>query len=185
MNTAPQTLTTLSAILHALGAGLAALMILVSAPAHAAGGGGDEDKPSEGGASNRFLAGFTLENGDEDEEDDGHPGELDADHPRVVEMPAMVVPLVSQNRLQGYAFVRVRIRIAEGSSVWEIRENQHRALHVLVQASHRHTLSLDDGSAVNHVHAAEVLRDALNEYYGSERVDAVSVYGNDRSLILG
>jgi len=75
----------------------------------AAGGGGGGGGTRDG---NRIQAGFTLDDPEEGEDPaDSHGTD---DNPRVIILPAIVSPLIEDDRLRGYAYLQVRMMVREG-----------------------------------------------------------------------
>ena len=170
----------LKAILLAL-----ALCVPTSMPAHAlggGGGGGDGDKPSGSGSSNRMFLTFSLFGGNSDDEHAEEDGERDED-PRVILMPAVVVPLSVDDRLSGFAYVHLRVRLQDGANIWDVRENLHYALDQLVRAGHRTNLSNEDGTGLDFERAEEVWTGTLGTFYGAAALDWVEVSSADTRLV--
>ena len=165
---------------------LAALMSLcLVAPAFAlgggAGGGGEREGSSSSGASNRLIARFNLFGGSD--EDDGDEEEEERTDPREISMPAIVAPLQSNNRLTGFAYVTVSVRLRDGADIWHARENAHYALDRLVRASFRQSISNPDGTDIDRELAESVWADALSEYYGANVLDYVEVRSADTRMV--
>lgn len=174
----------LKAILLAL-----ALCVPTSMPAYALGGGGagpgggGGDRESGGsGSSNRMFLTFSLFGGNSDDEYSEEESERDED-PRVILMPAVVVPLSVNDRLSGFAYVHLRVRLQDGANIWDARENLHYALDLLVRAGHRANLSNADGTGLDFERAEEVWTGTLGEFYGGNALDWVEVSSADTRLV--
>lgn len=162
-----------------------ALCFPASMPAHAlggGGGGGGGDKPSESSSSNRMFLTFSLFGGNSDDEEAEDEAERDED-PRVILMPAVVVPLSVNDRLSGFAYVHLRVRLQDGADIWDARENLHYALDQLVRAGHRANLSNADGTGLDHERAEEVWTGTLGNFYGGNALDWVEVSSADTRLV--
>lgn len=142
------------------------------------------DEASSGG-SNRISIDWTQDDSDPDEAHRNLMAELGVDdgHPRVVVMPAIVVPLVVDNRLRGYAYIHSRLLIAEGQNSSEIFERTHYALDHLVRASHRHNLTAETGDTVDIELTREVWMQALADYFGEGVIDRMGIMPPDTRLI--
>lgn len=167
------------------------------------GGGGSGGSASGSTASNRIQAGFTIAedgtitsgsgnsshgSGHGVSADDGHgeaaedhgeapaasEGEIDPSHPRLVSLPALVVPLTQDNRLTGYGFVSVRFTVASGFDHWDIREHAHFALDAIIRASHRTPVSDETGETIDRTRAEQVWRAALSQEFGEGVVDRMT-----------
>lgn len=168
----------LKAILLALVLGLPTAM-----PAHAlGGGGGGGDGDSSSSSGNRLTLRFNLFGGGGDEDGYDEDEEEDED-PRVIIMPAVVAPLSQDNRLSGFAYVHLRVRLHEGVDIWDARENLHYALDQLVRAAHRHNMSNEDGTELDQARAEEIWAETLSVLYGGNYLDYVEVSSVDTRLV--
>ena len=165
---------------------LAFLMSLaLSTGALALGGGGSEPPANSGhgssgsGSGNRFALFFNRS----DSETEEHAEEEEQDDPRAFNMPALVVPLSSNGRLTGFAYVSVRVRAADGQNVWTMQENLHFALDALVRAGYRDPLSTADGANLDTEHAREVWREVLQDIYGANSIDRIEIRASDTRLL--
>ncbi|WP_394694557.1 hypothetical protein [Hyphobacterium sp.] len=160
-----------------------ALFSLVLSPSALAGGGG--------GGSSHGSSSYTV-NFDWNDTGDGagttHSSimeELGVDDgdPRVISMPAIVVPLVSDHRLRGYAYVHPRLLVARGNQSRRVQENTHFALDRLIRASHRENLTDASGVTIDRERVREVWLEALAEYFGEGVIEQVSLATPDIRLI--
>lgn len=147
---------------------------LVAPPAESGDGSGDA-----GGRGNRFLTIFNLAGSDEDEEEEAEDEE---DDPRSFTMPTVVAPLSAQGHLTGYAYVQIRVRVATGHNVWDIREDAHYALDAAVRAAFRTSVSNEEGSALDTERAVEVWQAALGEHYGPSAIERIEIRQADTRL---
>ncbi len=154
--------------------GLSAPAFSLVAPPES-GGGSD----NEGSRGNRFLTIFNRAGTDEDEADEEEDDESD---PRNFTLPIVVAPLSSHGYLTGYAYVQIRVRVAAGHNVWDVREDTHYALDAAVRAAYRTSISNDEGSALDDERAAEVWRAALSEHYGPGAIERVEIRHADTRL---
>lgn len=159
---------------------LAILMSVVFASGAYAGGGGGGGGGQ--GSSNRISVRFTptgenliTEEIAADDEDD--------DDPRFMSLPAVVAPLSRNGRLQGFAYVHMRMRVREGSDAWEARSNAHYALDALIRAAHRTPLANEEGTGLDIHLAAEIWAQTLRDYYGEDVVDLVEIRSADTRLL--
>jgi len=148
------------------------------------GGGGGNNRSS--GNDNRFLLIFNRAS---DEDEDGDHGETSPDDeanddPRSFNLPALVAPLSSDGHLTGFAYVRVRVRAADGQNVWSMQENAHYALDALVRAAYRIPVSLPDGRQLDIERAETVWADVLREQYGADAIDHIEIRSSDTRLFL-
>lgn len=155
---------------------------LSGAPAFALGGGGGSSS-----ATTSSVVEIDWLQGDGDFESDlsatmetlGVP----EGHPRIVVMPAVVVPLVYENHLVGYAYIHSRLLVAEGRAGRDFHERTHFALDALVRASHRQMLTNDDGQSINIDRMREVWMDALNQRFGEGVIERIGIMRPDTRLI--
>lgn len=156
---------------------LIALVFGTAPVALAAGGGG-------GGGSrdgNRIQAGFTLDDGEEGEDPaDSHGTD---DNPRVIILPAIVSPLIEDDRLRGYAYMQVRMMVREGVDAWDMRENSHYALDAMIRASHRESITSADGTSIDRDVANRVWMAALAEQFGANVIESLAISAPDTRLI--
>jgi len=156
------------------------LSVWFSSAALASGGGGGHGS-SASGSGNRIVTLFNL-SADEDE-DASEEDEDMAANPRVFTLPAVVAPLSADGRLTGYAYVRVRVRAADGQNVWDMQERTHFALDAMVRAASRIPLSNADGSALDRDLATRVWEAVLRDYYGASAIAEIRV-GMPDTLLL-
>ncbi|WP_417481698.1 hypothetical protein [Maricaulis sp.] len=154
------------------------LSVWFSSAALASGGGGGA---SGSGSGNRFVTLFNL-SGDAEDEDSAEEEEMAA-NPRVFTLPAVVAPLSVEGRLTGYAYVRVRVRAADGQNVWDMQERTHFALDAMVRAASRIPLSNADGSGLDLELATRVWESVLRDYYGASAIAEIRV-GTPDTLML-
>ena len=110
--------------------------LFVSGPAGAGGGGGDKKKDAAG-PTNRVQAGFTLE-GDHEEEALIVPGEAG---PRAVDLPTIGAPMYTDGWLDGYVFMAIRLKVADGNDPWKVREQIHHLTDAIVRQVHNEPIS--------------------------------------------
>ncbi|WP_323761175.1 hypothetical protein [Maricaulis sp.] len=150
----------------------APVLAAASPPAESEGGSG------EGGRSNRILTLFNLA-GSEDEDE---AEEDDSDDPRAFTMPTVVAPLSRDGRLTGYAYVQLRVRVADGQNIWDVREAAHYALDAAVRACYRNSVSNDEGTDLDPERAVRVWEAALREHYGQRAIDHVEIRQADTRI---
>ena len=151
----------------------APVLALASPPAES--GGGSDDR----GSSNRILTLFNLAGSDDEDEVE----EDDTDDPRAFTVPTVVAPLSRDGRLTGYAYVQLRVRVADGENIWDARESAHYALDAAVRASFRHSVSNDEGSDLDPERAVQVWEAALREHYGDGAIDYVEIRQADTRIL--
>ncbi|OLF78033.1 hypothetical protein AWH62_05085 [Maricaulis sp. W15] len=140
----------------------------------------DSGNDSEGGQrGNRILTLFNLA-GSDDEEDEVE--EEDEDDPRSFTMPTVVAPLSREGRLTGFAYVQIRVRIADGQNIWSIRDDAHYALDAAVRAAYRNSVSNVEGSGLDVTRAVAVWQAALAEHYGPRAIERVEIRNADTRL---
>ncbi|WP_421791714.1 hypothetical protein [Hyphobacterium sp.] len=108
---------------------------------------------------------------------------VDDGHPRIVVMPAIVVPLVVENRLRGYAYIHSRLLVSEGENASDIIEQTHFALDRLIRASHRHNLTAESGDTIDIELTRDVWLQALAEYFGEDVIERLAIMPPDTRLI--
>jgi len=139
------------------------------------GGGGGGSSDSGTAAANRFLTFFNR--GDTEAEDAEAEEE---DDPRSFTLPSVVTPLADENgRLTGFAFVLIRVRVAQGRNVWSIQENTHYSLDALVRSAHRIDLSTENGRELNEDRAIEVWSAVMNEMHGVGSIENLEIRSYD------
>lgn len=132
-------------------------------------------------SGNRIQAGFTINNSDANEEEDEFEGVEDS--PRVVILPAIVSPLISDDRLRGYAYLQVRMMVRDGVDAWRIREQSHYALDAMIRASHRESITTADGLGIDREVANRVWMAALAEHFGPNVIDSLVISTPDTRLL--
>lgn len=166
----------LFAVLFALSLSpLAPAPALASAAPPAESSGGSDN----GRSPNRILTLFNLAGSDDDEE----VQESDVDDPRAFSMPIIVAPLSRDGRLTGYAYVQLRVRVADGENIWDVREAAHYALDAAVRASFRNSVSNEEGSGLDPERAILVWETALREHYGQRAIDHVEIRQADTRIL--
>ena len=108
---------------------------------------------------------------------------VDEGDPRVIFMPAIVVPLVVDHRLQGYAYINSRLLVAQNSQARNVQANAHFALDRLIRASHRTNLTAESGDTIDMEHMREVWLEALAEQFGDGVVARVAITPPDIRLL--
>ncbi|WP_421786479.1 hypothetical protein [Hyphobacterium sp.] len=159
---------------------LSALMVLTAPLAHAGGGGG-----SSRTSSNLIDIDWTLGEGSYEAEHSSAIEALGVDegNPRVVVMPAIVVPLVTDNRLNGYAYIHSRVLVAEGQRTSAVVENVHFALDRLIRASHRTNLTAESGDTIDIERTTEVWMATLSDHFGEGVIQRMAIMTPDVRLI--
>lgn len=130
---------------------------------------------------NRIQAGFTINNAEDDAEEAENLGA--DDNPRAVILPAIVSPLISDNRLRGYAYLQVRMMVREGVDAWRIREQAHYALDAMIRASHRESITSADGLGIDREVANRVWMAALTEQFGTNVIESLVISTPDTRLL--
>lgn len=150
------------------------------------GGGGGSSSGGHGssssGTGNRILMLFNRTGDDADQAEEEPESSAD-DDPRVFTLPALVVPLSSDGRLTGFAYVHVRVRAADGQNIWTMQENAHYALDALVRAAYRIPVSTPDGRSLDRERAAAEWTAVLRELYGSRAVERIEIRSADTRLL--
>ena len=146
----------------------------VAPPAESGGGSNDE-----GSRGNRFL---TLFNRAGSEEDEPEEDEVEEDDPRSFTMPTVVAPLSSHGHLTGYAYVQIRVRVAAGHNLWDVRDDAHYALDAAVRAAYRTPVSNEDGTGLDNDRAVEVWLAALGEHYGASAIERIEIRQADTRI---
>jgi len=147
---------------------LLASVLALTAPASGlapAGGGADEPRAvynAHEAAADRTQAAFGP----------------DPSCPRNLDGPAVVVPVVDEQRLTGYAFVVPRVCLKRGDP-FGYRQSMHVLADQLVRAGHRAPFQLDAEGVVlkDATHAA--MLDALASVVDPEQVDRLDLLGED------
>lgn len=154
---------------------------LFSSPVFA--GSGDGDGTSD--RSNGININWNQEDNSADEAHSNAMAELGVNdgHPRIVVMPAIVVPLVVDNRLRGYAYIHSRLLVSEGQNASQIIEQTHYALDRLIRASHRHNLTSETGDTINIDLTREVWLQALAEHFGENVIERLAIMPPDTRMI--
>lgn len=98
--------------------------------------------------------------------------------PRNLDAPAVVVPVVSERRLSGYAFVVPRICLKRGD-VFNYLQRMHLLTDSLLRAGHRAPFELDaEGRVVKDATHAAML-EALAGVVDPDQVDRLDLLGED------
>ena len=108
--------------------------------------------------------------------------EEDEEDPRSFTIPTVVAPLQRDGHLTGYAYVQIRVRVADGQNIWSVREDAHYALDAAVRASFRNSVSNPEGTDLDAGRAVAVWRAALIEHYGPQAIDRVEIRQADIRL---
>ena len=145
------------------------------------GGGGEAEERSSGGGGNRFLTLFNLSGDNAEDEEETY----DDSDPRAFSMPAIVVPLSRNGRLTGFAYVQMRVRVADGHNIWNIQDDAHYALDRLIRAAFRTPLANEAGDQLDHERAEEVFGAELRAYYGADAIDRIDIRNADTRLLTG
>ncbi|MEE2525018.1 hypothetical protein V0U79_01475 [Hyphobacterium sp. HN65] len=153
-------------------------------PAFASGGGGGGSGDNSAN-SNRIAIDWNQDEGSAQAEYESAVAALGVDegNPRVVVMPAIVVPLVVDDRLQGYAYLHSRLLVAEGESTRDVIEHTHFALDRLIRASHRTNLTAESGDTVDIDLTTQVWMDTLAEYFGEGVIQRLAIMTPDTRLL--
>ena len=159
-----------------------ALCSIVLSPAAFAGGGGGGGSGSSGTTIN-FDWNDTGDGPDAAHNSIMEELGVNEGDPRVISMPAIVVPLVSDHRLLGYAYIHPRLLVARGSQSRRVQVNTHFALDRLIRASHRENLTDESGETIDRDRVREVWLAALAEYFGEGVIEQVSLATPDIRLI--
>tara|TARA_R110002072_G_scaffold5008_2_gene33858 strand:+ start:2148 stop:2642 length:495 start_codon:yes stop_codon:yes gene_type:complete len=155
---------------------LVGLYVLGAAAAQAAPPSGGNERNG-----NRIQAGFTLnDEGEAVTEEEDHSMD---DSPRVIILPAIVSPLISDNRLMGYAYMQVRMQVREGVDAWDVRENAHYALDAMIRASHRESITTEDGLSIDREVASRVWMQALADHFGANVVESLAISSPDTRIL--
>lgn len=155
---------------------------LLCVPAAFAGGGGGESSSGSGSAIN-----IDWNQSDHDATSVHHDAMaalgVSDDSPRVIVMPAIVVPLVTDNNLRGYAYIHSRLLVAPRNSPQGVQERTHFALDRLIRVSHRLNLTAEDGVSLDVDRAREAWLEALTEYFGAGVIENLVISPPDVRLI--
>jgi hypothetical protein len=156
--------------------------LLMTPPVFASGGGGGDGSSSNG---NRVTINW---NQGEEDAADAHQSMMedlgvDEGSPRVVTLPAIVVPLVVDDRLEGYAYIHARLLVAEGRNSSRIVEQTHFALDRLIRASHRVNLTAESGDTVDVERLREVWMQALSDHFGPGVIQRLAIMTPDTRLM--
>ena len=108
---------------------------------------------------------------------------VDEGNPRVIFMPAIVVPLVEDHRLQGYAYIHSRLLVAHNNEARNVQANTHIALDRLIRASHRTNLTAESGDTIDVDRMREVWLIALAEQFGEGVVERIVITPPDIRLL--
>lgn len=108
---------------------------------------------------------------------------VDEGSPRVISMPSIVVPLVVNHRLQGYAYIHSRLLVAQGGQARNVQTNTHFALDRLIRASHRANLTAESGDTIDLERMRAVWLEALAEQFGDGIVERVAFAPPDIRLL--
>ncbi|WP_291842812.1 hypothetical protein [Maricaulis sp.] len=127
---------------------------------------------------NRILTLFNRGGAEEEEEAE----EAEEDDPRAFTMPTVVAPLSRNGRLTGYAYVQIRVRVADGQNMWSLRDDAHYALDSAVRAAYRNSVSNAEGTALDVPRAVAVWQAALAEHYGPRAIERVEIRNADTRL---
>lgn len=142
---------------------------LIAGPAVAAGGGGHSSNSKSG---NRYEASWSLAEPEEHARVE--------DSPSLIDMPIIVAPIVVDGRLVNYAFVSLRLDIADGRDPWKVREKTTYLRDAMIRAAHSEPLNdPDNPSQINREKAARVWMAAANRVLGDEAVREVRISNAD------
>lgn len=108
---------------------------------------------------------------------------VDEASPRVISLPSIVVPLVVDHRLQGYAYIHSRLLVAQSSRARNVQANTHYALDRLIRASHRSNLTAESGDTIDVERMREVWLEALAEHFGEGVVERIAITPPDIRLL--
>jgi hypothetical protein len=164
-----------------LACALSALVFLALPAAHAGGGGGGGSRNS----SNLIEIDWTQGEGSYEAEHSSAIETLGVDegNPRVVVMPAIVVPLVADDRLTGYAYIHSRLLVGEGQRTSEVVENVHFALDRLIRASHGTNLTAESGDTIDIDRTTEIWMATLADHFGEGVIERLAIMTPDVRLI--
>lgn len=102
--------------------------VLVGTPAWAAGG----EKNDKSKAENHRVANWAKE------EKKGPAKVADTKKAgQAVDLPVVVLPISDQGKLTNYAYVLVRINLADGQDAWLLRSKSHFLKDAIIRKSHR------------------------------------------------
>lgn len=159
---------------------------LIASPAAFAGGGG-----GGGGSGGSSSSGNLIDidwNQGEGSYEEAHYSLIEAlgvdeGNPRVVVIPAIVVPLVVDNRLTGYAYIHSRVLVAEGQRTSAVVDNVHFALDRLVRASHSTNLTAESGDTVDIDRTIDVWMATLSDHFGEGVIERMAIMTPDVRLL--
>jgi len=141
----------------------------------------ESDSGSDGGGrGNRILTLFNLAGSDEDDEEEVE----EIEDPRAFTLPTLIAPLSRDGRLTGYAYVQIRVRVADGENMWDMREDAHYALDSAVRAAFRNSVSNAAGVDIDEARAVAVWHAALIEHYGAAAIASVEIRNSDIRLLV-
>lgn len=100
-----------------------------------------------------------------------------------VDLPNINVPVVRGGQLIGYAFVVMRLHLAEGADEWRVRDRSHFLLDTAVRAAHALPYESLGGEEVDPSALAGELESRLEAVLDSPLIERVELLGGDLRLV--
>lgn len=91
----------------------------------------------------------------------------------------LVIPVVRNERLFGYAFVTPRLCLSRGVNEFAVMRDMHFVVDQMVKAAHRSPMTLDQQLLVVRGPTEEALLSAARSVLGENRIDRLQLLGSD------
>lgn len=159
-----------------LGAGLAAPALAGAGPSAPAG-------PEEGARANVHVSSFRLPNDINEQTRAIEEAFAPPEAGTYVDLPSINVPVVRGGALQGYAFVMVRLHLAEGVDDWRVRDQSHFLLDSAVRAAHRAPFEHAGADAYDDTATRAALEAAITAHMPAASLARIELLGGDVRLV--
>lgn len=100
-----------------------------------------------------------------------------------VDLPSINVPVVRSGQLVGYAFVMVRLHLAEGADEWQVRDRSHYLLDAAVRLAHEMPYESLGGENVDTSNLDDALEARLEAVLESPLIERIEFLGGDLRLV--
>ncbi len=154
--------------------GTSLLILALCAPAYANSGKG---KKASHGPSNRIKAEWTIKS-DLTPEEYKEPDQSQSVH--AVDIPVVVAPIALNGRLVNYAFVSIRVIVADKVDTWKMRAKSHFMRDAVVRAAHEHTFGKDgERAALDEEHTIALIKEAIKPWLSEDKIDHIEFLSID------
>ena len=101
---------------------------------------------------------------------------------RAVDLNHLVMPVATNDRLRNYLFVSVRLIVAGGVDVWDVRGQSHFMRDAIVRAAHKTDVAQEDNAdSPDKDLVVELVAEAIKPIVGDETIEAIEVTRYDTS----